>query len=251
MNRILLALAALTITSSPLAAGIPQFRAWDICTPGSFRVCTSTSISLDWRGDHTRIVVTISNLQGLAGHELDDIGGVYWAGFTNIVQEPHPIFGTYGENYFSSAMELEGAGVEATPYSEFSFIPTGGDRGTLVAGPVAGVGEVIWGCSGELPGWSESYLGEHRDQPSTCGGSFVLTVDFGLRYTLTPETMPALGVYSLDPRVTTCGNWETDPSCVSARMPATPVPEPATVVLMASGLALVGVGALRRRRKAA
>lgn len=253
--RLRLVLAAASMSMAWSLAASAQTRSWDnYCTQGTFQACMSVEVSLvpvPWQsGDPfpglfanlTSVTVSIRNLQGTLG--TNEAWGFQGLSITNLLPNPAPQFSaiTTGitPSFVGTAQDVNVptnflGGLWDYGYGTAGFI----NRSTQIGdGAYA-----IAGCSALAPDVAGLYHFE-LGFFSTCGDGWVTYSWLMQPVAFSDGTVVGMTGYHLSAQ----GAVQTisctfDVSCVSV------TPEPATIVLVATGL--IGLAAFGWRRSRA
>lgn len=209
---------------------------WDfgtICTAGSINACASIMvITEEIPGGGTQVTIKVVNMQGMATLDNTDGSLITKVGLT--------------------APDIEGAVLQGVT-AESPATATGNPSGywTMLQGGQANIGGNGLEFSAGSQNTEGGILGcdPSNANPSnyfqTCGGGVVV-----IRFTTTntwsaADAQVAFKAVSIGDQDLSLNCRTGDDTCV----PSTTVPEPATIVLLGSGLAALGV--IRKRRRAA
>jgi hypothetical protein len=227
------------------------------CFPGAFQACASVSVhsvefnsSTPWADGETTIVIRVMNLEGQPGIPSSGPYGIFMLGLSNTTSNC-PVNGLPGGVCQSNRTSVElGPGASdvvagATTCVGPGCLPGHWDSadGNITVYAQGGWYGTVLGCT--LPPRG-SYI--EPDGFSTCGGYLDIAVsmigDWGLT-DLSQLTVGGVGEYPGNPSLGTTFHCTIGVSCITV------TPEPATIVLLGTGLTGVFGARIRRRKKTA
>lgn len=240
----LLASAAMLLPAAQAAA--QASIQWDnYCTTGAFEVCASVRATLG--ADNQTITMQLWNLEGSAGFEGADAGlissiGLFYAGIPdwsgtydfNVVH----VENSTTEEDITTHWRTNGNNIQADVYLNGK-----GEAGVTGCTPLGSNQDRHWSTCQSFPGTNYvEFRFTNLSSDFLAQSSFTAT-NVGLAWhAQVLDNDESIKCYTTDDS----GNESVQHPCV----PSTTVPEPATVVLMASGLlAMAGAGVVRRRKQ--
>ncbi len=246
-GRILAVAAVMTVLGTTQAWAVPFALFREYCTTGAIRACASLEVHTSVNADGTTSVrVRVANLQGwhpdaTVAAALYEIELTRASGGTDL-NDPNPT--GFGVAAIDGAGNVNGAGSEwelRAKDHEIEFRLTGRDYASRVRDNPEGA---LFGCDVSADLNPTSYF-------TTCGGgwiefSFVTEYEWDENISLRLEWEVVM-----DGRQYECSTDDDpgDDDYCTVVVGAIITPEPATIILLASGLlALGGVGIIRRRR---
>ena len=250
LHRRTLAPLALVLCAATTAAEA-SLRAWSLCTPGALRSCHSVSIATlpvisGGIRTGTAITISVTNLQGSGLPNTSSLPtGLYQLVLTGPITTPIQTTAP------AQSAVMTGAG--ATGALAWQRITLNAAVGGLFAWiELRGIGSspaLLGGCTS-----GATIVGAMTAR--TCGAGAAAVFAFSIQGVIEATQLDNLSVFAYGARgsATCFSNPGAVPfhgqACDVLSDPLAPVPEPGTLIMLATGLLGVGGGGARRRRRA-